>query len=216
VPSGLLDILGPEATRWRQKMQRRRFNRDEVIFHEGDLGDTVHVIEKGRVLIEVTTARGDVAALSVRGPGEVIGELAIVGGGRRRTARVTTLEATQTLMFSEATLDELRAEDPRVDQYLIELLASKLSETTAQLMEVMFVPVEKRVIRVLDRLAQVFDDGAEKILIRVRQEDIAAMAGTRRQTANRPLKAAEVEGAIRIGRGRVEVIDRDLLHAMAR
>ncbi len=197
-------------------MQRRRFNRDEVIFHEGDLGDTVHVIEKGRVLIEVTTARGDVAALSVRGPGEVIGELAIVGGGRRRTARVTTLEATQTLMFSEATLDELRAEDPRVDQYLIELLASKLSETTAQLMEVMFVPVEKRVIRVLDRLAQVFDDGAEKILIRVRQEDIAAMAGTRRQTANRPLKAAEVEGAIRIGRGRVEVIDRDLLHAMAR
>jgi len=197
-------------------MQRRRFNRDEVIFHEGDLGDTVHVIEKGRVLIEVTTARGDVAALSVRGPGEVIGELAIVGGGRRRTARVTTLEATHTLMFSEATLDELRAEDPRVDQYLIELLASKLSETTAQLMEVMFVPVEKRVIRVLDRLAQVFDDGAEKILIRVRQEDIAAMAGTRRQTANRPLKAAEVEGAIRIGRGRVEVIDRDLLHAMAR
>jgi CRP-like cAMP-binding protein len=54
------------------------------------------------------------------------------------------------------------------------------------------------------------------VIVRVRQEDIAAMAGTRRQTANRPLKAAEVAGAIRIGRGRVEVLDRDLLAQLAK
>ncbi|NCG23575.1 MAG: helix-turn-helix domain-containing protein [Actinobacteria bacterium] len=50
----------------------------------------------------------------------------------------------------------------------------------------------------------------------MRQEDIAAMAGTRRQTANRPLKAAEAKGAVRIGRGRVEVIDRELLRKLGR
>ena len=214
VNGGFLEMLGPEAPRWRQKMRRRRFGRDEVVFHEGDPGDTLHVIDKGRVLVEVTTSRGDVAALAVRGPGEVIGELAIVGDGRR-TARVTTLEPTETLTLDHAILEDLRATDPRVDRYLIELLAQKLGETSAQLMEVLFVPVEKRVLRVVERLADAFDDGGEVITVKVRQEDIAAMAGTRRQTANRPLKAAEAEGAIRIRRGRVEVIDRDVLSRLA-
>lgn len=195
-------------------MRRRRFGRDEVVFHEGDPGDTLHVIDKGRVLVEVTTNRGDVAALAVRGPGEVIGELAIVGDGRR-TARVTTLEPTETLTLDQAILEELRSADPRVDRYLIELLAAKLSETSGQLMEVLFVPVEKRVLRVVQRLADAFDSGAEVIVVKVRQEDIAAMAGTRRQTANRPLKAAEAEGAIRIRRGRVEVVDREILARLA-
>ena len=213
---GLLDILGPEAPKWRQKMRRRRFGRDEVVFHEGDAGDTLHVIEKGRVLVEVTTARGDVAALSVRGPGEVIGELAVVGDGRR-TARVTTLEPTETMSLSPDILAELRAEDPRVDRFLLELLAEKLQESMAQLMEVLFIPVDKRVLRVVERLADAFDDrSARTVVVRVRQEDIASMAGTRRQTANRPLKAAEAEGAIAIRRGRVEVLDRDLLARLAR
>ena len=212
---GLLEILGSEAPRWRQRMRRRRFNRGTVIFHEGDVGDTLHVIDKGRVLIEVTTARGDAAALSVRGPGEILGEMAILGDGRR-TARVTTLERTETLSLSYEALEELRAEDPRVDHYLLELLAFKLQETTAQLVEVLFVSVDKRVLRVVERLADAFDDGGDDpVVVRVRQEDIAAMAGTRRQTANRPLKAAEAAGAIAVRRSRVEILDRDTLAKLA-
>lgn len=212
---GLLEILGSEAPRWRQRMRRRRFNRGTVIFHEGDVGDTLHVIDKGRVLIEVTTARGDAAALSVRGPGEILGEMAILGDGRR-TARVTTLERTETLSLTYEALEELRAEDPRVDHYLLELLAFKLQETTAQLVEVLFVSVDKRVLRVVERLADAFDDGGDDpVVVRVRQEDIAAMAGTRRQTANRPLKAAEAAGAIAVRRGRVEILDRDTLAKLA-
>lgn len=212
---GFLDILGDAAPAWRQKMVRRRFGKDEPIFHEGELGDTFHVIEKGRVLIEVSTARGDVAALGVRGPGEVLGEMAIVGHGRR-TAKVTALEPTETLALTQSALEELRRADPGVDRKLLEIITEKLEEAMAQLMEVLFIPVETRVLRVLLRLADAFDTGATPVVVRVRQEDIAAMAGTRRQTANRPLKAAEAEGAIRVGRGRVEILDRDLLERLAR
>jgi CRP-like cAMP-binding protein len=86
----------------------------------------------------------------------------------------------------------------------------------AQLMEVLFTPVESRVLRVVLRLADAFDDGTIPVVVRVRQEEIAAMAGTRRQTANRPLKDAEARGAIRVGRGRVEILDRDLLERLAK
>lgn len=212
---GFLDILGDAAPAWRQKMVRRRFGKDEPIFHEGELGDTFHVIEKGRVLIEVSTARGDVAALGVRGPGEVLGEMAIVGHGRR-TAKVTALEPTETLALTQAALEELRRADHGVDRKLLEIITEKLEEAMAQLMEVLFIPVETRVLRVLLRLADAFDTGTTPVVVRVRQEDIAAMAGTRRQTANRPLKAAEAEGAIKVGRGRVQILDRALLERLAR
>ena len=215
MPPGFLDELGSAAPAWRQQMVRRRYGKDEPIFHEGETGDTFHVIEKGRVLVEVSTVRGDVAALAVRGPGEVIGELAIVGGGRR-TAKVTALEPTETLSLTRARLDDLRRADPDVDRRLLEILAAKLAETMAQLMEVLFTPVESRVLRVLLRLTDAFDNGTQPVIVRVRQEDIAAMAGTRRQTANRPLKAAEAEGAILVGRGRVEVLDRALLERLAK
>lgn len=212
---GFLDTLGATAPRWRRRMVRRRYGRGEVIFHEGEVGDTLHVVEKGRVLIEVSTSDGHIAALSVRGPGEVIGELAIVGGGRR-TAKVTALEPTETLALSGDTLADMRAADPGVDHYLLAMLAERLAETTDQLMEVLFVPVDTRVLRVLRRLADVFDSGDRPVVVRVRQEQLAAMAGTRRQTANRPLKSAEAAGAIRIGRGRVEIVDLGLLDELCR
>lgn len=211
---GFLDALGADEAVWRQRMVRRRFSKDEPIFHEGEVGDTLHVIEKGRVLVQVSTARGDVAALSVRGPGEIIGELAVVGTGRRM-AKVSALEPTETLALTKATLEELRRADSGVDRFLLEIVASKLQEATDQLMEVLFVPVESRVLRVVLRLADAFAGESDRVVIRVRQEDIAAMAGTRRQTANRPLKLAEAEGAIRVGRGRIEVLDRDRLERLA-
>jgi CRP/FNR family cyclic AMP-dependent transcriptional regulator len=212
---GFLDVLGPAAPAWRQKMVRRRHGKNEPIFHEGELGDTFHVIDKGRVLIEVSTASGDVAALGVRGPGEVLGELAIVGAGRC-TAKITALEPTETLALTRATLDEMRRADPSVDQRLLQILAARLQETMDQLMEVLFISVETRVLRVLLRLAEAFDSNTTPIIVRVRQDDIAAMAGTRRQTANRPLKAAEAEGAIKIGRGRIEIVDLALLERLAK
>lgn len=215
---GFLDEFGATGPSWRRQMIRRRYSRGEPIFHEGEMGDTFHVIEKGRVLVKVSTVRGEVAALAVRGPGEVLGELAIVDGGRR-TARVTALEPTETPSLTRERLDALRRADPDVDRRLLEILAERLSETMAQLMEILFTSVETRVLRVVLRLADSFDEGTDPIVNRIRQEDIAAMAGTRRQTANRPLKAAEAAeaaGAILVGRGRVELLDRDLLESLAR
>ena len=205
-----MDLLGPAAATWRKEMSRRRFGRDEILFREGEPGDTLHVIEKGRVLIQVSTAGGDKATLSVHGPGDVIGELSLFEGGRR-TATVITLERTETLVLSHASLNRLREEDPRVDRFLVELLSEKLADTTAQMLEVLFLPVDKRVLRALGRLADAFETNRGATTVVIRQEDLAAMAGTRRQTASKPLKEAEAAGAITIGRGRITIDDRALL-----
>src|SRR5687767_10810905 len=78
--------------------RRRRFARREVLFHEGDPGDTLHLVDSGRVAVRVTTPLGDTATLIVLGAGAVLGELALVeGGGGRRSATAVALERTETL-----------------------------------------------------------------------------------------------------------------------
>jgi CRP-like cAMP-binding protein len=64
--------------------RRRRFDKGEVIFHEGDPGDTMHLLAKGHVAVRVTTPLGDVATLLILKPGDFFGEVALVSPAPQR------------------------------------------------------------------------------------------------------------------------------------
>src|SRR4051812_31226583 len=76
--------------------RRRRFRRNEVIFHEGDPGDAFHLISKGRVAVRVNTPLGETATLVILGPGEYFGEMAILSPAPRN-ATVVALEPVETM-----------------------------------------------------------------------------------------------------------------------
>jgi len=63
--------------------RRRKFGKGEVVFHEGDPADTVHLVVSGHVFVRITTPQGDVATLRVIGPGGHFGEMALVSGAPR-------------------------------------------------------------------------------------------------------------------------------------
>ena len=194
--------------------RRRRFRKNEVIFHEGDSGDSLHVIAKGHVAIRATTPLGDVATFTVYGPGQAFGEQALLGEQVVRTASAVALEATETQSITRTQFDDLRAAHPTVDRFLVHLLADQVRRLSAHLTEALYVPVEVRLVRRLLSLAEQYPspDGGP-IVIPLTQDDIATMAGTTRPTANRALKVVEDEGVIAIGRGRIELLD---LEALAR
>src|SRR5207253_11324842 len=75
----ILNVLSEEERRALLSIaRRRRFARNEVIFHEGDPGDTLHLLAKGHVAIRVATPWGDVATVRVLRAGAFLGELAVV------------------------------------------------------------------------------------------------------------------------------------------
>src|SRR5204863_296848 len=76
--------------------RRRRFARNEVVFHHDDLGDSLHLIVKGRFAIRIVAPFGESAMIRVRGPGEHFGEMALISEGPRRAATVFALEAGET------------------------------------------------------------------------------------------------------------------------
>ena len=76
--------------------RRRRFKRNEVVFHDGDPGDTLHIVMKGHFAVRITTPLGDTATLRVVGPGDHFGELAVLAPAAR-TGSVVALDRAETL-----------------------------------------------------------------------------------------------------------------------
>ena len=213
----LLDRL-PEDDRRRvlAATSRRRFARREVLFHEDDPGDTLHLIDKGRVAVRVTTPLGDVATLVVLGPGEVVGELALLDEQARRNATAVALERTETLTLHRDQFHELRQRHPALDRFLLVALAAEVTRLSSLLVEALYVPVDTRVVRRLDALLETYGDGQSGTEIPLTQEDLASLAGTSRATVNRVLGEAESGGLVKVARGRITVLDPEGLRRRGR
>ena len=183
--------------------RRRRFVKGETIFHHGDPADCLHLVDRGRVAIRVLTPNGDQAILNIMGPGTVFGELSLIDDLARRTATVTAIEPCETIAIHRAQFDRLRAEHPGIDRFLLASLSAQVNRLSEHLLEVLFVPTRLRVVRRLVALAEEFGE-----VVPLTQEDLALMSGTTRPTVNETLRDLERRGAIRLGRGQIEVVDR--------
>lgn len=211
----VLGDLEPDERR-RLVRGRRRYGRREVLFHEGDLGDTLHVITGGHVAVRVTTPLGDVATLTVLGPGATFGELALLDPEARRTATVVALEPTETLEIGRAELAEARRRHPQIDRFLVTTLAAHVRRLSTMVLEALYMPVDRRVARRLLDLARVYDNGQAPAEIPLTQEDLANLAGTSRATANRALRDLAERAVLGLARGRITILDRDALARAAR
>jgi CRP/FNR family transcriptional regulator, cyclic AMP receptor protein len=199
-----------------QIARRRRFSRNEVVFHRGDPGESLHLIQKGRFSVQVRTPLGDAATIAVRGPGESFGEMALVGTTANRSATVTALEEAETFAIFRAEFEQLRERHPTVNEVLFRFLVNEVHVLNARLLEALYIPAEKRVIRRLLELAELYPgNGDGPPVIALTQEALADLAGTSRSTANEVLRAEEKRGTIELQRGRTRLLDLDELRRRA-
>ncbi len=189
--------------------RRRTFRRGEVVFHRGDPADSIHLISKGRFDVSIGTALGDVIALAIRGAGDTFGELALLTG-EERTATVTALEPGETLVVRGSELRRLAQRHAALDEVLVRLLAEQVQRLSELLVEAYTVDADERVVRRLLELVHVYG-GRPPVTVPLRQEDMAALAGTSRATVNRVLRRAERDGLVELRRGRTVVLDPEAL-----
>lgn len=203
----LADLPGEELQRLQTAARRRTFGRNEVVFHQGDPADSMHMVQKGRFAVRVRTPIGDVATIAILGAGDAFGELALIGAEHDRSATVLSLEPSETLSISRSDLDRLRRERPEVNDLLVKLLAARLRRTNALLAEALYVTADRRVVNRLRELAALYENAGGETSIPLTQEEIATLAGTSRATVNRVLRAEERSGALELARGRTIVRD---------
>jgi CRP/FNR family cyclic AMP-dependent transcriptional regulator len=190
--------------------RRRTFKRGEVVFHESDPADSLHLVVKGRFAMHRTTRLGEEALLAVRGAGEAFGELALVAPAAR-SATASALEPAETLCVHREEFDQLRKVHPGVDRMLVSLLSNEVRRMSELLTEAYYERAEKRVLRRLLGLAVIYAKRGGETEIPLTQEQLASLAGASRATVNAVLSAEQKRGTIALRRGATILHDVDAL-----
>jgi CRP/FNR family cyclic AMP-dependent transcriptional regulator len=188
--------------------RRRRYARREVLFHEGDPADSLHLIDKGRVVVRVATTIGASVTLDVLGPGDLVGELAILEPPGPRGGTAMALEPTDTVVVAASVVQQLRRDHPGLTDALLELLTRRNRQLMGRLAEMASVPADTRVLRRLQEIASSAPhepDGS--VVVHLTQDDLAGLAGTTRETVNRVLHKEVAAGTVSLGRGRITVLN---------
>lgn len=210
----LLDGLSEQARdRFVAASSRRSLNPGARLFLRGDVATDVYLIESGRLAIQRERRDGTVLTYTVLGSGAALGELSYLEGVPVRGASVLALERSTVMSIPYATLDALRETDPTVDRFLIEIMRREVLRLSKHVVVTAYGSVEERVAFALGVLLGPTDGGPDAI--RVTQVDLASVAGLTRSTTNRALQELSDAGVIDVHRGRIQVLDRDRLHALA-
>ncbi|HKQ16965.1 MAG TPA: Crp/Fnr family transcriptional regulator [Solirubrobacterales bacterium] len=211
----LLSGLEPsELERIAQVAIPRSFPKGARVFHEGDRTDACYVIRAGEVRVTREHPDGRAIALATLGPGELVGELAMLDGGVR-SASVEALTDVDLLAVSATDMRGLLERNAEITAKLVIALTKRLRETNERISRQSFQTVPSRVAGVLSQLVseENAEQGRDGVTIRMNQADLAQLAGTSRESVSRFLAVLERAGVVRVGRGRVTVLEPHRLRA---
>ena len=186
---------------------RRTFARDEVLCHEGDPADSLHLVERGHLAVGGTLASGATATFTVLSPGDYFGELALLRADRRRTATVTALEPSRTLAVAGTAFDRLCTHNPGIERVVSVLLADRIDILSRRLLETLYESLDRRVCRRLVDLADAYRDGDGAVVIPLSQAQVADLVGATRPPVNQVLQRLADRDVVRLSRARIEVLD---------
>jgi len=168
---------------------RQRYKKGNIVVLEQESGAALFVIISGKVKVVRTDEDGREVILSMFGPGEFFGEMALLDGLARSASVVATVRS-ELLMIHRRDFLELLNEFPAVGIALLGELAMRIRKADMQIKSLSLKDAAGRVANVLLMLADdlgIFRKGKVEIEDLPLQQDIANMAGTSRETVSRML-----------------------------
>jgi CRP-like cAMP-binding protein len=201
-----------------QQMIRRRHDKDDYVFFEGDPADWLVFVADGRVKMIKHSESGRETILATFGPGQIVGEVGVLVG-ELYPATAQALEPAVTLSLRRSAYVDLVRSHPELAWALIVELGHRLQRAQEIIRSLAVEKVERRVARVLLRLASAsgerLEGGAVRITVPLSRQDIADMAGTVIETAIRTLSRFQRQGLIETTEGRIVLLKPHQLVAIA-
>ena len=179
-------------------LRHRHYRRGEVVFHQGDPGETLHLVRQGHLKVVIPGETGEEAVLTVVGPGELFGELTLLDGGPR-SATVVAIEDVETATLGRGDFLSLLRSNPAVVEAILAMLAGTIRRLSEQVADLAFLDLRGRFAKKLLELAATHGERAgESIEIHVSltQEELANMIGATRPRVNKLLGFFEDRGEI--------------------
>lgn len=193
-----------------------RHGPDELVASEAGAPWTFFVIS-GHVLVNRTPPVGKRAAVTMLGPGSLVGLVRVLEGPEFDgdvvydfRARVQTVAAR----MPTAEIRQLLDEQPALWRDMALMLMKQHRQVLETLLTARMGSFSERLTALLERLAALYgsDDGTEvRIGLRLTQEDLAALLQVTRQSVNKALRRLADEGAISLGYNSIGILDLEAL-----
>jgi len=162
----------------------------DILFQQGDAGDGCYWIQRGALKVAIASQPGQERIIAILGAGAIVGELAMIDD-LPRSATISAIVACELTFVSRAAFTDLLRRHPELNGFLVTTLVARLRQTDEEAAAATFLSVRARVARALLRIAEVLgkeaEDGLLTIPERIRQDDLAAMAGVARENVSRTL-----------------------------
>ncbi|BBZ26076.1 CRP-like cAMP-activated global transcriptional regulator [Mycolicibacterium madagascariense] len=217
--SGIVQGVEPDAiVALSAQLKPIDFPKGHTIFVEGEPGDRLFIIVSGKVKIVRSAADGRENLLTVMGPSDMFGELAIFDPGPR-TSSVTTITQVRAVSMDREALRSWIAGRPEIAEQLLRVLARRLRRTNDNLGDLIFTDVPGRVAKQLLQLVQRFgaqEGNALRVTHDLTQEEIAQLVGASRETVNKALADFSQRGWIRVEGKSVIILEPERLARRAR
>ncbi|MCP4168998.1 MAG: Crp/Fnr family transcriptional regulator [Chloroflexi bacterium] len=196
------------------------YPKDAYLFFQGDQPDALFILWIGRVKLVRHTDHGRDVVLEVLGPGQLLGEMAVLDG-RPYSTTALTLEEVAVVSIGRRDFFSILERFPKVSMGVISELSRRLRLTSELVRSLAVDRVEQRIARTLIRLANLagapYDTPEEALLIDMplTRQDIAEMTGTTVETAIRVMSRFRKQGLVSSSRGRVVITDLESLRLVA-
>jgi CRP-like cAMP-binding protein len=189
----------------------RRFAKGGRLMCQGKLGDSVMVIQTGTAKVVQRTADGEEQLIALRGRGDLLGEMSVLGGVRRNADVFAVTACTVTVIWNQHFLRCLK--DLEFSRMLHKLERERRHAVEVQVAETRTMPLETRLARELLRLTTLVGSTEVKGISRAL---VAQRIGVSRSTLWRLLKPLAQAGIVEPGRERITVRNPEGLRVLAR
>ncbi|MDI6600199.1 MAG: Crp/Fnr family transcriptional regulator [Thermoanaerobacteraceae bacterium] len=183
----------------------RPYKKNMIIFFEGEPGEAVYFVVKGKVKIFKTNADGKEQIIHIMEDGDVFAE-SVIFTGLNYPASAEVLEDSVIGMLRCYDLENLIKQNGSLAVAIINFMGRRLQFVSGQIKNLGLRDAMGRVVDVIIKMAERGRETPNGIMIdfRLPRQEFASMAGTTRETATRALSALQREGSV--------FLDRDILY----
>src|SRR6202140_1399818 len=171
------------------------FHKNQNVFAQGDVADTVFYIQKGRVKLTVLSEQGKEAVVAVLESGQFSGE-GCMNGHKLRISTTTAMEDCVITSFTKEAMLAALHDEPKFSELFMAYLLTRNSRIEEDLIDQLFNSSERRLARMLLLLANFGKAGSpQPISPNISQETLAEMIGTTRSRVSLFLNKFRRRGA---------------------
>jgi CRP-like cAMP-binding protein len=189
-----------------KERKTQSFKKKDIIYREGDYGNFVYKIIKGKIKTYHINEDGKEFIHDIRKEGDFLGEQSVIQEASR-TEFAESMEDSEVMLIPKDDFQELIFKNREISGRFIKLLSNNLSQREKELMEMAYNTVRKRTADSLIKLYETYADDAKQVSVDVSRADLAGMVGTATESVIRILSEFKKDKWIEINGSSISILE---------